>query len=65
MREDGDGPVSIATGRPGMTQWRMLVLGVLRLGLNADYGKCSPCSRRTPNGSAKARPAFRSSSVCV
>lgn len=24
-------------GRPGMTQWQILVLRVLRLGLNADY----------------------------
>lgn len=27
------------TGRPGMTQWSILVLGVLRLGLNADYDR--------------------------
>jgi hypothetical protein len=27
------------TGRPGMTQWTILVLGVLRLGLNADYDR--------------------------
>ena len=26
-------------GRPGMTQWSILVLGVLRLGLNADYDR--------------------------
>lgn len=26
-------------GRPGMTQWRILVLGVLRLGLNIDYDR--------------------------
>ena len=26
-------------GRPGMEQWRILVLGVLRLGLNADYDR--------------------------
>lgn len=26
-------------GRPGMTQWQLLVLGVLRLGLNADYDR--------------------------
>ena len=26
-------------GRPGMDQWRILVLGVLRLGLNADYDR--------------------------
>ncbi|MGB5834734.1 MAG: ISNCY family transposase [Thiohalocapsa sp.] len=35
---DGEA-VSTETGRPGMTQWRMLVLGVLRLGLNADYDR--------------------------
>ncbi|MBP8282977.1 MAG: hypothetical protein KAX46_03550 [Chromatiaceae bacterium] len=29
---DADGqPVSVATGRPGMSQWQILVLGVLRL----------------------------------
>ena len=27
------------TGRPGMTLWAVLVLGVLRLGLNADYDR--------------------------
>ena len=27
------------TGRPGMSQWTILVLGVLRLGLNADYDR--------------------------
>jgi hypothetical protein len=27
------------TGRPGMAQWSILVLGVLRLGLNADYDR--------------------------
>ncbi len=32
-------PVSVATGRPGMSQWQILVLGVLRLGLNADYDR--------------------------
>ncbi len=26
-------------GRPGMDQWKILVLGVLRLGLNADYDR--------------------------
>ncbi|MBM9538400.1 ISNCY family transposase, partial [Desulfobulbus alkaliphilus] len=26
-------------GRPGMTQWQILVLGVLRVGLNADYDR--------------------------
>ena len=26
-------------GRPGMTQWRILVQGVLRLALNADYDR--------------------------
>jgi hypothetical protein len=32
-------PVSVDTGRPGMAQWQILVLGVLRLGLNADYDR--------------------------
>ncbi len=31
--------VSVDTGRPGMTQWQILVIGVLRLGLNADYDR--------------------------
>ncbi len=26
-------------GRPGMDQWAILVLGTLRLGLNADYDR--------------------------
>ena len=39
MRADGEGSVSTETGRPGMAQWQILVLGVLRLGLNADYDR--------------------------
>lgn len=31
--------VSIHKGRPGMDQWSILVLGALRLGLNADYDR--------------------------
>jgi hypothetical protein len=38
-RADGKGKASSATGRPGMEQWKILVLGVLRLGLNADYDR--------------------------
>ena len=38
-RADGKGKVSSQTGRPGMAQWKILVLGVLRLGLNADYDR--------------------------
>jgi hypothetical protein len=34
-----DGKVSADTGRPGMEQWKILVLGTLRLGLNADYDR--------------------------
>ncbi len=33
------GQASSQTGRPGMEQWKILVLGVLRLGLNADYDR--------------------------
>ena len=38
-REDGAGKVRTDTGRPGMDQWKILVLGTLRLGLNADYDR--------------------------
>jgi hypothetical protein len=31
--------VSINKGRPGMDQWSILVLGALRVGLNADYDR--------------------------
>lgn len=34
-----DRPASRDKGRPGMEQWRILVLGTLRLGLNADYDR--------------------------
>ena len=37
-RSDGK-PVSASVGRPGMEQWKILVLGVVRLGLNADYDR--------------------------
>ena len=30
---------SDALGRPGMEQWKILVLGVVRLGLDADYDR--------------------------
>jgi len=33
------GKAATHTGRPGMEQWKILVLGVLRLGLNADYDR--------------------------
>ncbi|MFT4101420.1 MAG: ISNCY family transposase [Burkholderiaceae bacterium] len=39
QRVNGEGKASSDTGRPGMEQWRILVLGVLRLGLNADYDR--------------------------
>jgi hypothetical protein len=38
-RATGDGKADARMGRPGMEQWRILVLGVLRLGLNADYDR--------------------------
>lgn len=34
-----NGPANPNRGRPGMEQWRILVLGTLRLGLNADYDR--------------------------
>jgi IS5 family transposase len=33
------GKADAFTGRPGMEQWKILVLGVVRLGLNADYDR--------------------------
>jgi len=38
-RKNGTGKVDINNGRPGMEQWTILVLGVLRLGLNIDYDR--------------------------
>ncbi len=38
-RIDAEGKVSADTGRPGVAQWKILVLGTLRLGLNADYDR--------------------------
>ncbi len=38
-RVGAEGKASPSTGRPGMAQWTILVLGVLRLGLNADYDR--------------------------
>jgi hypothetical protein len=38
-RAVGEGKADANTGRPGMEQWRILVLGVLRLGLNADFDR--------------------------
>ncbi len=38
INEDGES-ASTDTGRPGMDQWTILVLGVLRLGLNADFDR--------------------------
>ena len=38
-RADGKGKASNQTGGPGMEQWKILVLGVLRLGLDADYDR--------------------------
>ena len=39
--DGSDTPVAVDTdkGRPGMDQWAILVLGTLRLGLNADYDR--------------------------
>ena len=39
VRADGEEFVSADTGRPGMSQWRILVLGTLRQWPNADYDR--------------------------
>lgn len=38
-RSTSEGKVSVEVGRPGMDQWKILVLGTLRLALNADYDR--------------------------
>jgi IS5 family transposase len=35
----GEGRADTSMGRPGMAQWKILVLGVMRLGLNIDYDR--------------------------
>jgi IS5 family transposase len=42
----GPGKASPRTGRPGMAQWNILVLGVLRLGLDADYDRIHNLANR-------------------
>jgi hypothetical protein len=37
--EERNQPADPNRGRPGMEQWKILVLGVLRLGLNTDYDR--------------------------
>lgn len=39
VRVKGEGKADATIGRPGMEQWRILVLGVMRLGLNVDYDR--------------------------
>ncbi len=37
--DGAEGKADAQTGRPGMEQWKILVLGMLRQGLNADYDR--------------------------
>jgi hypothetical protein len=46
---DKPGKASPHTGRPGMPQWNILVLGVLRLGLNADYDRIQNLANQHKN----------------
>jgi hypothetical protein len=41
-----EGKANPDTGRPGMEQWKILVLGVLRQGLNADYDRLHELSNQ-------------------
>ena len=41
-----EGQADPDTGRPGMEQWKILVLGALRLGLNADYDRIHELSNQ-------------------
>ena len=44
--EGKDGAADANTGRPGMEQWKILVLGTLRLGLNADFDRIHELSNQ-------------------
>ena len=64
-RVDAGGKVSADTGRPGMEQWKILVLGTLRLGLNADYDRIQELANqhgtiRQMLGHGDGRPTTRS-----
>jgi len=41
-----EGKASKDKGRPGMEQWKILVLGTLRLSLNADYDRIHELANR-------------------
>ncbi len=45
-KADGSGKAGPHTGRPGMAQWNIPVLGVLRLGLDADYDRLHNLANR-------------------
>lgn len=42
----GEQKASKELGRPGLEQWKILVLGVVRLGLNADYDRLQELSNQ-------------------
>ncbi len=44
--EENSGKADPDNGRPGMSQWQIFVLGVLRLGLNADYDRIQELSNQ-------------------
>lgn len=48
-KADKSGKASPHTGRPGMAQWNSLVLGVLRLGLKADYDRIQNLANQHKN----------------
>ena len=52
-RVGAEGKASPSTGRPGMAQWRILVLGVLRLGLDADYDRIQRLQHSTAKDEKK------------
>ena len=47
-RKDDGKAVSPDNGRPGMEQWKIRVLGVLRLGLNADDDRIHEAPHPSP-----------------
>jgi hypothetical protein len=51
-----DGKARPDTGRPGLSQWAILVLGALRLGLNADDDRILELANPVHHPAQDARP---------
>ena len=64
-REGREGPADVSTGRPGMDQWKILVLGTLRLDLNADFDRVVLPKKVSAPRPIRPTKAIPSASVCA